>query len=195
MANVCSPTDVADLLGATFTPAEIARCDRLIGLAEGLIASEIPGIQFVATTTTVTVDGTLDDVLILPIRPITAITAIRIDGQTIDSDSYRWTSRGELYRVTGPWVQTLGVYGAWGGPTVQVEVDCTAGPHRDDLRLVAAELVRDLWVNPGRANSETLGQRSVNWGRTSTSMQLTEAQCEICDTYEPRVSTMRIGLS
>lgn len=195
MANVCTPSDVADLLGVTFSPEEIGRAERLIALAEAVIAAEIPGIQFVETTTTVTVDGTLDDVLILPIRPITAITAIRIDGQTIDSSTYRWTSRGEVVRKIGTWVQTLGIVGAWGGPTATVQVDCTAGPHRADLRLVAAELVRDLWVNPGRANSETLGQRSVNWGRTSTSMQLTEAQCEICDTYEPRVSTMRIGLS
>lgn len=194
MANVCTPSDVADLLGVTFTAEEIGRADRLIGLAEGLIASEIPGIQFVATTTTVEVDGSYDDVIILPIRPITAITAVRVDGQTVSADSYRWTSRGELIRITGPWIQTLGVVGAWGGPTSTIEVDCTAGPARDDLRLVAAELVRDIWVNPSRANSETLGQRSVNWGRTSTSMQLTEAQCEICDEYEPRMSSIRIAL-
>lgn len=194
MANVCTPSDVADLLGVTFTAEEIGRADRLIGLAEGLIASEVPGIKFTATTGTLTVDGTLDDVLILPARPITAITAVRIDGQTVDPDSYRWTSRGELIRVAGTWAQTLGIVAAWGGPTSTIEVDCTAGPVRDDLRLVAAELVRDLWVNPSRANSETLGQRSVNWGRTSTSMMLTGPQRDICESYEPRVSTFRISL-
>lgn len=194
MANVCTPSDVADLLGVTFSPDEIGRAERLIAMAEAVIAAEIPGIQFTESTVTLTADGTFDEVLILPQRPISAITEVRIDGHVLDASSYKWTSRGELVRVQGAWTQSLGVFGAWGGPTSSVEVDCTVGPHRTDLRLVGAELVRDLWVNPTRANSETLGQRSVNWGRTPTSMQLTEAQCEICDLYEPRVSTTRIRL-
>ena len=195
MSHVAGATDVADLLGVTFTPAEVARCERLIVLVEGLFVSHVPGLKFTQTSQTVTVDGSLDSIVILPVRPITAISAVRIDGTTIAASSYRWTSRGELIRVTGDFAQTLTApAGAWGGVTTTIEVDVTAGPCRTDLRLIAAELVRDLWINPARANAETLGQRSITWGRTDSSLRLSDAQEDILEAYRPRVMSTRIGL-
>lgn len=192
---VAEPADLADLLGITFTPDQEARATRLLELAEGVIAAEVPGIAFDETTdAAVDLPGTVDDLLYLPATPITDVTAVTIDGLDVDPSTYRWDRTGWISRTTpyrSPAINGADPCGwGWSGSTIHVEYE--AGPTAGDVGFVALDLVRSVWINPGGLTAETIGQRSATFDTSAGGgMRLTDTHRAVLRRYRPIVTSIR----
>jgi hypothetical protein len=82
------------------------------------------GLTYPAATGSATLRGVPGPVLVTPLRPLVAVTAVAIDGTELDADGYRWHRSGRLYRASG-WgddVTTVTVSATWGSDTLPPDV-------------------------------------------------------------------------
>lgn len=172
-----SSDDVADLLGVTFTPEQDARATRLLELADAVIGAHVVGLADEAIvddvfTVTVWGDSTL---LYLPYTPVTSAT-VTVDG--VAFTDFTTTKRGALVRTDGR---------VWRGTVV---VTATYGPAGDDLAWVAADMVKNVWVNPANLTQEVIGQRSASFDTEGRGMTLTEAHRKVLGEYRTRIAAV-----
>lgn len=182
MALAAEAFDVSDLLGAEFSVEQAARAERLLDMAAGIIAAQVPGLAFVALDSTDLLDGVESTTLTLPHRPVTSVAEVTIDGEVFVD--YAITARGELIRSDG---------GLWGCRDTVISVHAVYGPTGRDVGFVAADMVRNAWVNPGGLTSETVGQRSAAFDAEARGMVVTSAHRRILSRYRPSAAAVPIG--
>jgi hypothetical protein len=143
--------------------------------ASGLFAREADTV-FTATTVTYTtmVDGCT--VLEPPYRPITAVSAVRVNTATITG----WVLRaGVLYRTAG-----FGYRYAW--PPDQIDVDLTYGYTTvpDDVKGAVLETAAQAYQVPVSAVvSEQIDDYAVRYVNSGGGLQLTDAARQLALTY------------
>lgn len=105
---------------------------------------------FTAVTETVTLPGTWDTVLLLPQRPVTAVTSISIDDTAVTMTDVDWRRDGTMQGV------------AWGGDLATVTVNYSHGYTAvpDDVRHVVLNLAARIWDNPTAVRQQTVGSFS-----------------------------------
>jgi hypothetical protein len=129
-----------------------------------------------ATTVTYTdtVDGSTD--VVLPYRPVTAVSAVRINGVTITG----WTLRnGIIYRTAG-----FGYRFAY--PPDQIDVDLTYGytTATDDVKGAVLETAAQAYDIPvGAVVSESIDDYAVRYATTGGGIQLTASAASLAAGY------------
>ena len=164
--------DLTDYVGRDVTAdpgalmAVDAACDMIRDITEQ---------DFNAGTTTITLDGSGTDVLILPQRPVTRAGTVLVDGSAI-TDYVPATPDGFLYR--GAAVATFTGTGAcWPRGRQNVTVTYEHGFQSLDvprsIRMVAISYAARL-VLQGVAQQETVGDVIVNYGMSASDLTVNE---------------------
>lgn len=127
--TLATTTDFEVITGQTLADGEQVRVARLLELAEGLVLAGAHGQNITSQTYT---DATLyghEGAFLFPQRPVSAVSAVEVDGVTYTSDDYRFTPGGDrrpallIKRVSGadvPW--------GWHEATVTYTAGWTAVP-------------------------------------------------------------------
>ena len=149
-------------------------------------------------TTTAILPGTFAEKLVLPERPVTAISLVKIGDTTITADTdYVWDGAHTLYRgtkvdgvlsVNGPDYLING-WGDWGGPGAQVSVTYTHGfaTIPGVVKGVCLALAARTLGSPDGVNSESVGSYSVSYSRTGGAVSLLDEERALLDRYRVRV--------
>ncbi len=154
--------------------------------------------SFTQDTTTAVFPGTFGSSLVLPERPVTAITLVKIGDTTLTVDTdYVWDGAHTLYRgtkvdgvlsVNGPDYLIDG-WGDWGGPGAQVTVTYTHGHATipGAIKGVCLALAARTLGSPDGVNSESVGSYSVSYSRTGGAVSLLSEERELLNRYRVRV--------
>lgn len=150
------------------TPAEFAgylqrnvdqyTADTVLNGASGLVRSYCRwGIA--QETTTFTVDANGGRVVALPTLRLNDVTAVAVDGATLDAADFEWSSNGLLYRING---------GCWpiGARRIVADVDHGYDPAPDEVRIVVCAVAARLYANPEGLASKT----AADTGRVFTGL-------------------------
>lgn len=127
--------------------------------ASALFAREADTAFTATTTTWVTTGGAGTDIE-LPFRPVTAVSAVRLNGVVITG----WTLRANaLWRSAG-----FGTYYAF--PPDELAVDLTYGYTSvpDDVKQAVLEMAAGVYHNPTGAISETIDDYTVRFAASSS---------------------------
>lgn len=164
--------DLSDFLGRDVTAdngalmAVDAACDVIRDITEQ---------DFNAGTTTLSLDGTGTDVLVLPQRPVTRAGTVLVDGGTI-TDYIAPTPDGFLYRGAALATYT-GTGACWPRGRQNVTVTYEHGFQAIDVprsvRMVAISYAARL-VLQGVAQQETVGDVIVNYGMSASDLTVNE---------------------
>jgi hypothetical protein len=154
---------------------DTATATLVLTAASGRFAREA---ETVFTATTITYTDTVDgcSTVVLPYRPVTAVSAVRINGVTITG----WVLRnGVLYRTAG-----FGYRFAF--PPDQVDVDLTYGYTAvpDDVKGAVLEMAAQAYEVPvGAVVSESIDDYAVRYATTGGGMQLTSSAAALAAGY------------
>lgn len=154
--------------------------------------------SFTQATTTAVFPGTFTSALVLPERPVTAVTLVKIGDTTLTVDTdYVWDGAHTLYRgtkvdgvlsVNGPDYLIDG-WGDWGGPGAQVTVVYSHGfaSIPNDVKGVCLALAARSLTSPDGVNSESVGSYSVSYSRTGGAVSLLTEEKALLNRYRRRV--------
>lgn len=163
-------TDVEAILGRDLTAAEETRVARLTAMAEAQVESLLPGFRIADGTATDEVIPWNDpDVMWTRYYPVTAIDALEVDGNVVESSGYRWNEFGEIQLLGGgrlnSWEVNLASFPA--NPVVTVTYDYGVDPVAADIAAavaaVVAVLLRGQAAGSAGIASESLGAYSVTY--------------------------------
>jgi len=169
-----SPQDIVDYLGrgGTADPGMLivadAACDICRTFAEQ---------TFNAGSSTVTLDGTGTDAILLPEQPVNAAGTVLVNGGTVSD--YVLNDNGVLFRRQTSVGSTTSYYSTltWPAGRQNVQVTFDHGyADQDfprDVRMVALALASRLIVQ-GPAIQETIGQVSMRYAVAATDLTNTE---------------------
>jgi hypothetical protein len=150
----------------------------VLTIASDVFASRA-GTRFEATTTTYSVpstDGTANYRIYLPHTPVTAVSAVRINGTAV-TDYERIGS--VLYRLIG--------FGyRWAFPPDLVEVDYTHGYTTvpDDVKGAVLETAAQAYEIPvGAVVSESIDDYAVRYATTAGGLQLPQSAAAVAASY------------
>lgn len=176
--------DITRVLNRELVGGEAAQVQSLIELATGAIQGWTrQTIELV--TSTAQLAGTWSPDLVLPERPVVAVTSVAVNGTALDAAGWTWNNR-QLLRRGGPLAfdQSAGdVEGPdccdglhWLGPATTVEVTYDHGfaAIPGDVKSVCAAMVIRAFVNPDGAESESIGAYSVSHGAAHAAAALTD---------------------
>jgi hypothetical protein len=154
---------------------DTASATLVLQVASARFAREA-GTAFVATTVTYSAvaDGCAE--LELPYKPVTAVSAVRVNGVAITGWSLRLNT---LYRTAG-----FGYRYAW--PPDQVDVDLTHGytAAGDDVKGAVLETAAQAYDIPvGAVVSESIDDYAVRYATTGGGLQLTRSAAALAAGY------------
>lgn len=155
MAMYASAAELASYLQKDL---DTATATQALTLASGEFSSAAE-TWWAATTVTWTVDVDGSGVLEPPFKPITAVSAVRVNGTPITGWSLR---NNRVYRPAG-----FGYRFSW--PPDYAEVDLThgfTGTVPDDVKLSVLEIAAGIYENPTGIGSETIGSYTVRYNGT-----------------------------
>ncbi len=154
----------------------------LLDLAAAAIRTHLDQAVAAVVDETVTLYGNGSDLLLLPERPVTGVSAVVADGVTLTATTdYTWRPSGLLRRANG---------GLWPAEvTVTYSHGYTAGAEPEALRLVNVQAAGRVWVNPAAVTSETIGDWARSWSQggsgTESGITLTAAERAVLDKVRP----------
>lgn len=168
-------SDLGDFLGRDVDAdlGAVMACDAACD-----ICRDIAETQFNAGTSTVTLDGTGTDALVLPERPVSGVTAVTVGG--VAEPDFAFRPDGVLLRGSaGGFPRTT-----WPEGRQNVEVTYEHGYETADfprsVRMVAVAIAARISVQ-GLASSESLGDVSVTYA--GPAMDLTANEQRILQRY------------
>lgn len=168
-----------------------AQADLFIAAATALVVAETGQTLTRVTGDTIVLDGTSDQWLALPQRPVTAVTSVTMQDanlQPVLLDTTQYTVRGNrLWRAWGwqfsqvflPPVRMLGYQYLTYPPPSQVTVVCDHGwdagaPELELARMAVFTLGAGVFANPSGSRSVTVDDYSETFADSVAGMQLTE---------------------
>lgn len=98
MTPLATAQELADFTGR---PIPTAQADLLLELASGAVRAHCGWHISPSVTETLTLDGVPERVLLLPSGHVTAVSAVTVDGATLDPGSYEWSALGRLWAPGG----------------------------------------------------------------------------------------------
>jgi hypothetical protein len=140
-------------------------------------------------TTTVVLDGTGSDALLLPERPVNSVGTVTIGDDVLDEDAYTVRDDGVLILRSGTAWQSQPLFSdelsfgvAWpkGRQNISVTYDHGYTEVPEDVRAVALELASRIVIQ-GPVMFETLGPASARYSVAST--DFTEGEKQILRKY------------
>lgn len=172
--------DLSDRLGRDVTtdPGAISAVDSACQICRAVAEQD-----FNAGTSTVTLDGTGTDALILPQRPVGTVSSVTVNGEAITD----WTlsDTGMLFRGTAGSTPYFWHRPDWPRGRQNVQISYTHGYDSmtvpSDVCEVALNLAMRLAVQ-GVAQQETVGDVSVNYGQPAD--ELTKNELRILLKYK-----------
>lgn len=176
--TIATQTDVEASLQRALTTTESGFILDLLARADGLIASELPGVGFAGTArSTADVPGADTFEVWLPNRPVLNVVSVTLDGTVLTyGQDYDWSEFGDLDRTSGTkvWARTSDISVVWDHGLV-------APP--PDLVSVAADIVASSITNPTGIRQESIGQYSYTLADASARMRVSDDQRRILDHY------------
>lgn len=169
--------DVVDILGrgGTADPGMIiavdAACDTVRTLAER---------QFNYGTTTVTLDGTGTDALLLPELPVANAGTVTVNGTAVTD--YKLNDNGVLFRTAGTALTWCGGYWPEGRQNITVTFEHGYADVPRDARMVALNLACRM-ITAGMASSEQVGDVQISYAESG--MDVTPGELRILQKYRP----------
>lgn len=162
--------DLSDRLGRDVT-ADPGATSAIASACQ--ICRTIAGQAFDQATSTITLDGTGTDALLLPERPVATVSSVVVNGGTVTD--WKLSDSGMLFRGTAsygyPWRpcwplgrQNVSVTYTHGYASLQVP---------SDVCEVALELAMRM-VAQGVAQSETVGDVSIGYGMSADDLTANE---------------------
>ena len=212
------PADVAPMLGRELSATEIGYATSLIAMGSALVRSYTRQQISAITADTVTLAGNWAQRLVLPQRPVTAVSSITINGVTLDPASYSWDRYGNLYQLTGSSLpdssgtltgavsQLWGPAGSsftsyaggpsWSGPMAVIIVTYDHG-----YAVTPAEITNEIagmtamQIATGAGiEKETIGTYSVSYARSpSGGLSLSDSTKKVLDQFRKRASTVSVA--
>lgn len=170
MVALASVTDLANWLGETI-PAGDPRATRLIELASAAVQNHTG--QTIVAVAGDAVDLPGGDTLLLPQRPVTAVTQVSVDGGVVTG--FTFTTSGVVRRDGG--------FGT-SSSTVRVTYDHGYTVIPDDLVAVTVQVAARAWSNPTDLRREDVGGYSATYN--DTGIALTDAERATLDRHFPR---------
>lgn len=191
MTTLATIADYEALTGETLTTAEQARVWHLIEMASDAVLAGAHGQTITSAAHTAEVLYPHDGVVYFPQRPVTAVSAVSVNGTALTANDYRWTAGGDrlpaklVRRVNG--YDSFWGYGwsnAWG--EVAVTVTYVAGwvTVPGQIRSAVCAMAKGAIVNAGGPR-----QASASVGPFSASYDLGDAQSSAM-TLTPAVRAM-----
>lgn len=212
------PSDVAPMLGRDLTAAELGYATSLIAMGTALVRSYTRQQISAVAGDVITLAGNWGQSIVLPQRPVTAITSITVNGSTLNPASYKWDRHGNVYQLTGSALpdssgtltgavsQLWGPAGSsftsyaggpsWSGPMATIVVTYDHGYAVTPLEvtneivgMVALRMATGVGVD-----KETIGTYSVSYVRTATGgLSLSDASKKVLDQFRKRAATVSIA--
>jgi hypothetical protein len=153
----------ARLGGLELTATDIERADTLLTTASGLVEAAARMPLALVTDDVLTIRGSRESRILLPGRPVVAVTAVTLDGAAVTGGWH--VADDELVRP-----------GGWGCERDALVITYTHGhdPIPDAIKAIVLELAARVWTNPGGVISQRLGQAQVTYAvGPTTGMLLT----------------------
>jgi hypothetical protein len=142
------------------------------------------------TDETILLDGTGTDVLTLPERPVSAISAISVEGTALASTEFKFNSAtGDVYRVASAtdYEKPNRLVWTWGRRNVSVTYShgYAAADLPRDVRIAALGIAARilLRLEQGGAVQESLGQYAVRYGNEGITTAATTEDERILSSY------------
>lgn len=168
MSAFATASDLATRLGVTLSSGEQTRATSLLNDASDLIRQEVKQDISLVQDDVLTIRGVHDRELKLPQRPLVSVASITYRdtadpadvAHTLDPENY-YIDGGSLIRYRS--LGLLNFQGAtgndWFGPMYELVITYTHGHETvpTQVKTIAVEAVRRVWVNPGSLVSEMHG--------------------------------------
>lgn len=158
MASFATSADLAARLKKTFTAADKDQADLLLAGATARIRALTGQWISEVVDDVFTTDAPLSQVLLLPERPVTAVSSVTVDGVAVTD----WTLRGSRLRRPHPWAPHHHHLHHHVCPVAEVVVTYTHGYSPDSEGL---DLARDACMalaGWARGNTAGLKQRTID---------------------------------
>lgn len=176
MAAFATVADLELFAREQVQPGEIDELEagQALDLASDVIRGYVRS-HITSVTETAELGGTSDDVLELPQRPVSVVTAVEITdrlGNTVvvSSSDWTWTRSGKLRRILYTTALPAGwsAGSGWGGTDATVTVTYTHGLAAvpGDVKAIALALARRMTVNPDGYVREAIGSYNVGYATT-----------------------------
>lgn len=198
-----TPDDLAARLGITLTAEEQTRATALIASASGLIQAEAKQRIERVENDVLTINGTSDERILLPERPVESVTSITLDGTPLSQGADWFLEGNSIVRVASVWSGVAGVPDApfllgssFGRPNQTLTITYTHGfdPIPEVIKAICLEAVVRVWVNPGSVMRERMGSEQTDYhvlaGDAPTGLLLSKAEQRMIRRMFGRAITM-----
>ncbi len=196
--SFATPADLSSILRRTFDSGMTTSAQLLLDLATAAITNYTRQTLTLVTNDVVPLHGNWSHELILPERPVTAVTVVAIGtgiaAETLIQDTdWNWPGKDVVIRgakipakVREEWDRA----DDWGGPNMTVTVTYTHGLATipNDLRGVCLSAAARAYVNPDGIMLEHIGGYQVRYPLPgdSTGVVLTDAEKTQLNRYRRR---------
>ena len=189
-----SAAELATLLQQTFTAEQTAAATLLLDLSTAAIRNYTRQTISQVEDDVVLLRTTQRGTLVLPERPATEVSLVRLGTTTVAAASYllvddelRWGATalniGNLAESDGGW-----------GSAAQIEVTYTHGfaiiP--DDIKGVCLSWSDRRFSNPGAVRSEQVGPDSIEYVTASPGSVFTDDEKQILNRYRRRAASLQV---
>jgi hypothetical protein len=160
MTSFATVEDLEGFLAITYNEAEeSAQAQAMLDQATADMVEHMGRDVTVVSNDVVTLDG-VGDQLLLPVWPVTAVSAVTVDGVALSlPGDIQWYSDGRLLRLSG------GLPQSWGFKRQSVVVTYSHGEAVPaGLKGVCMARAARLMDNPTSVANESAGTVSVNYG-------------------------------
>lgn len=149
------------------------RAEVILDIASGAILDVVPAPVDGVASTTVHLIGDGTRALLLPSWPVSAVTAVEVDGEALTSDGYRWNRSGVLERVGGHWTCSA---------EIVVTYDHGHAAPPDALKGICLMVAARVVANPARFQgfqAPSGGNANYGAGAASSGFELTAGEVEM----------------
>lgn len=155
---------------------DTAQAAEKIAAAETVIRAELQQNIDAVTGDAIDLVGNGRRVILLPGRPVTAVSAVTIDGHApLISTEYRWNRYGILTRLGGCWPLDAAI-------TLLCDHGYAVVPA--PVKQVCLQVAGRAWVRPSTGlAAESLGDRSVTYDKDRTGEALSDYELRLLAPY------------
>lgn len=194
---LATPEDLASLLGlvwADLDEAQQASLTMLVEIGTAVVQAEVGQRLVAVTDDAITLLGTTDAWLDLPQRPVTAVSAVTLDGDTVEEG----TGTGQYRRFGARLWRSCG----WAPSSLEPSTVTVAYSHgyasdAQELQLARGAVlavVRDWAANPGAATSLRIDDYAETYSALAARLETTtHLRAALRRQYGRRGGLVRIG--
>ena len=216
LAPLAITDDVAAILGRALTAPEITYATRLLAMASGIVRRYTRQDLTLVTGDVITVPGTWGHTIMLPQRPVTAITSVVINGanpayaswKLIDDElsiltgsfqpdygSSLWGGTG-LWGPAGSYIGPQATGASWQGPQAVVTITYSHGYATipDDIANEVAGMAALQMSSPVGIDKEVVGGYQAVYAKSPVGgMSLTAESKSVLNFYRKRNASVSIA--